>query len=382
MQHLIRPRVVMQSPATFNRFIQPLRTALTHIPPLESRGNHPLTLDFEHQTKTAVYYHMEQFDSGCHLIHTLGENLFARTMIAPPGGMAKSTFFEVIKTRGLPQLMEVYTHLCVHASAVLPKAFPGLGDLVAVDPTFIPCSLSVEWADYQEGCKKAQAHFGYDPHRSLPGHFVLTDGKADAGDYVEALVNPGQTGIMDRYFQCYRDFDRWHSQGRGYVCRIKDNAQKTVLKKNPVTPGGKILSDEWVILGDSSNCTLTPVRLVVFRAGRKIYWIATNRFDLTAEQIAEIYRLRWAIEVFFGWWKRHMRVYHLIARTHYGLMFQLLSGLITYLLLAIYCHEHHGEKVSIRRLRELRHAIQNEAMFLILFPLILHPLLLYKFANS
>ena len=44
------------------------------------------------------------------------------------------------------------------------------------------------------------------------------------------------------------------------------------------------------------------------------YWIATDRRDLTAEQIAEIYKLRWRIENFSAWWKRHRHVYHLIAR--------------------------------------------------------------------
>jgi len=90
------------------------------------------------------------------------------------------------------------------------------------------------------------------------------------------------------------------------------------------------------------------------------YWVATSRFDLTAEQIALIYKLRWDIEIFFGWWKRHLRVYHLIARSEYGLMVQILAGLITYLLLAIYCREQHNEKVSIKRVRELRIKIQNE----------------------
>ncbi|MDT8442830.1 MAG: transposase, partial [Desulfuromonadales bacterium] len=91
------------------------------------------------------------------------------------------------------------------------------------------------------------------------------------------------------------------------------------------------------------------------------YWIATNRNDLTAEEIAEVYKLRWNIETFFGWWKRHLKVYHLIARSKYGLMVQLLGGLITYLLLAIYCREQHNEAVSIFRVRELRNQIANEA---------------------
>lgn len=91
------------------------------------------------------------------------------------------------------------------------------------------------------------------------------------------------------------------------------------------------------------------------------YWIATNRYDLTAEEIAEVYTLRWNIETFFGWWKRHLKVYHLIARSKYGLMVQMIGGLITYLLFAIYCRQQHNEPVSISRVRELRNQIANEA---------------------
>ncbi|MDT8448520.1 MAG: transposase, partial [bacterium] len=93
---------------------------------------------------------------------------------------------------------------------------------------------------------------------------------------------------------------------------------------------------------------------------RTDYYVATDRFDLSAEDVALAYKLRWDIEIFFGWWKQHLNVYHLIARTPHGLMAQILGGLITYLLLAIYCHEEHNEKVNINRVRELRIKIRNE----------------------
>jgi hypothetical protein len=76
--------------------------------------------------------------------------------------------------------------------------------------------------------------------------------------------------------------------------------------------------------------------------------------------VAQVYKLRRNIETFFGWWKRHLKVYHLIAWSKYGLMVQLLGGLITYLLLAIYCRKQHNEPVSISRVRELRHQIANQ----------------------
>lgn len=383
MQQHIRPQIVLQNSATFDRFLSPLRSALEQITPLESRCNRPLTFQFEDEIKALVYYHVNHFESANHLLQTLSESTFARTAVAPPEGIASSTFYEAIGSRGLPQLQQVFSLLATYASAVIPKAHSELGKLVVVDPTLIDCSLSMIFADYREGSHKMQAHIGFDPHGSIPGGFVLTEGKADAHQHVETLVKPRETGVMDRYFQCHADFDRWDSQGRLYVCRIKENTGKCVVGKLTESPQGKIMSDELVILGSSDKTyTLTPVRLVVFRVRQKVYWIATNRFDLTAEQVAYVYRLRWAIEVFFGWWKRFMRVYHLISRSRYGLAVQLLAGLITYLLLAIYCHEQFGEKVSIRRVRELQHTSRNESIHLIFFPVILFPLFQFKFAKS
>ena len=123
-----------------------------------------------------------------------------------------------------------------------------------------------------------------------------------------------------------------------------------------------MFSDAVCLLGTKGqNQTEQPVRVVGCRVGKKPYWVATDRHDLSAADIALAYKLRWNIEIFFGWWKRHLKVYHLISRSRHGLMVQILAGLITYLLLAIYCHEEYGEKVSIKRVRELRHKIQNEA---------------------
>ena len=122
-----------------------------------------------------------------------------------------------------------------------------------------------------------------------------------------------------------------------------------------------VLFDAMVLLGTAGiNQSKKPIRVVGYEVDAIKYWIATNRYDLSSEQIAQAYKLRWDIENFFGWWKKHLKVYHLIARSPYGLMVQILSGLMTYLLLAIYCQKHFQEKVSIRRVRQLQIQIENE----------------------
>ena len=146
-----------------------------------------------------------------------------------------------------------------------------------------------------------------------------------------------------------------------FICRIKASTKKKIISQNPVPTDSIVFFDAMVLLGTSGvNQSKTPLRLVGYEIDGVKYWIATNRYDLSAEQIAQAYKLRWNIENFFDWWKRHLKVYHLIARSPHGLMVQILAGLITYLLLAIYCHSHFQEKVSIRRVRQLRTHIENE----------------------
>jgi hypothetical protein len=90
------------------------------------------------------------------------------------------------------------------------------------------------------------------------------------------------------------------------------------------------------------------------------YFEAINSRGLE-QDVAMIYKLRRDRENFFGRWKSHLKVYHLIARSRYGLLVPILGGLITCLLLAIYCRTPHQEKVSIKGVRELQIKIHHEA---------------------
>jgi hypothetical protein len=346
---------------SFIELMKPSKNALASAPELGSRGNRPLQMTFEQQFQALIFFHLEEHTSGRHLIQALKEDDFAREHIAPPDGIEKSSFFEAINTRGLEQLKHVYEQLQPKASKLLPSQHEELGDLVAIDGSLIQATLSMTWADYRDGSKKAKVHVGFDVNHSIPAKLFLTDGKADERPFVNVILEPGQTGIMDRYYQCHKNFDSWQTEGRHFVCRIKANTRKTCIRQNPVPPDSIVFYDSVVLLGTKGiNQTEKPVRLVGYRIEDVDYWIATDRHDLSPQQVASIYKLRWQIEKFFAWWKRHLKVYHLIARSEYGLMVQILAGLITYLLLAIYCHEQFNEKVSIRRVRQLRFKIQNE----------------------
>lgn len=347
---------------SFLRLLAPLRAILHAIAPLEARGNRPLQMEFDDQLNALIYFHLEEHTSGRHLLQTLKEDDFARQHVAPEAGIGKSSFFEALNSRGLDQLMAVFQALQTQAAGILPAEFKHLGDLVAIDGSLIDAVLSMNWADYRQGAKKAKTHMGFDVNRGIPQKIFLTDGKGDERPFVSQILVSGQTGVMDRYYQCHKNFDLWQEENKHFVCRIREKTIKTVIRLNPTAPTGAVFYDAVVLLGTRGvNQTASSLRVVGYRVEGKEYWVATDRHDLSAQEVAEVYKLRWNIETFFGWWKRHLKVYHLIARSEHGLMVQLLAGLITYLLLAIYCHEQHHEKVSIKRVRELRIKIKNEA---------------------
>jgi hypothetical protein len=349
------------SSLSFVEFLKPALEAMNDMHELKSRGNRKLKMSFEDQLRALVFFHLEEHTSAQHLLQTLKEDDFAREHIAPEDGIEKSSFSEAINSRGLDQFMHVFQNLQIQASKILPKAHEELGKLVGIDGSLIDGTLSMLWADYRKEAKKAKVHVGLDLNRSIPTKVYLTDGNGAERPFVSKILSEDQTGVLDRGYQCHELFDQWHQDGKLFICRIKASTTKTIISQNPVPADSIVFFDAMVLLGTTGvNQSKTPLRLVGYEIDRVKYWIATNRYDLSAEQIAQAYKLRWDIENFFAWWKRHLKVYHLIARSPHGLMVQILAGLITYLLLAIYCRKQFNEKVSIRRVRQLRTQIENE----------------------
>lgn len=361
MPYTVKAKVKKKKAPSFQKLTKPLKKTLKKIRPLVARGNRDLKMTFEDQLNALIYFHLEEYSSGRHLVQVLKEDDFARDNIAPKEGIEKSSFFEATNTRGLEQLIGVFEALYAEARTMLPKEHKDLGDLTVIDGSLIDATLSMYWADYRDGAKKAKVHLGFHLNHSIPRKIFLTDGKGDERPFVSQILSAGQTGIMDRYYQCHKNFDQWQQDGKHFVCRIRANTKKTLIRANEVKPDSIVFYDAIVLLGTPGvNQTEKELRVVGYRADNINYWVATDRYDLTAEQIAMIYKLRWNIETFFAWWKRHLKVYHLIARSQHGLMVQILAGLITYILLVIYCHTEFGEKVSIRKVRALRIKIKNE----------------------
>jgi len=332
------------------------------MPPLVSKGNKPLEFTFEQELLSLILFHLEEHQSGLELLQFLDEDEDARAIVGTPTGVKKSTFYEAINTRGLTQMAHVFDELLRLARKTIPSQYKKLGKLVAIDGSLINASPTMDWADYRNGTNKAKAHVGFDINRSIPMKIHLNSGKSDERPYMSAILEPGQTGVTDRYYQCYDMFDTLQKDKKHYICRIKENSRITPLRENAIKPGSPVFYDVVGLLGTKGvNQTKKQHRVVAYTVDGTSYRVATDRFDLASEDIMAIYKLRWNIETFFGWWKQHLNVYHRLARGPYGMMVQVLAGLITYLLLAIYCRNEYDEPVSIKRVRQLRNAIRTES---------------------
>ncbi len=181
----------------------------------------------------------------------------------------------------------------------MPPQFSELGDLVAIDGSLIDAVLSIHWAEYWTNSKKAKLHLGFDLNHGIPRKLFLTEGNGAERPFVSNIIDPGQTGVLDRGYQAHHLFDQWQQDKCHFVCRIKEATHKDILEEFPVQEDSHILFNAKVLLGTPNiNQTEEPVRLVGYIIEGKTYWVAIDRFDLSAEQVALIYKLRWDIESF------------------------------------------------------------------------------------
>lgn len=349
---------------TFSALLGPLEACLPHLTPLESGSNKPLTYTFAHQIRGLVYYHTETCTSAQDLLLGARCDGFVNRLLVPPSGLGESTFYEANASRGSTQMIELVDRLSKQASKCVGLSYAELGHLVAIDGSLVRACLSMTWADYLGDVRKAKVHLGLDLSGSIPRKMILTEGRGAERPFVSHLLKEGETGILDRGYQDHQWFDAWIAEGKHIVVRLKKNTKWEVIEDLPFEKGTSTPTSIFlfakVLLGDPVHRMTHPVYLVGFESRGKKYWIATDREDLTAEQIAFIFSLRWQIEIFFAWWKKHLKVYHLISRNPHGLLVQLLCGLITYLLLVIYFHQRYGQRPCVKCLRQLRWDIRHE----------------------
>jgi IS4 transposase len=215
-----------------------------------------------------------------------------------------------------------------------------------------------EWTQAHRTChtQGLKLHVLYDAHLQIPLKHSIT--MPTVNDLTEGTRLPLQAGARYVFDKAYCDYQWWHQidqAGATFVTRFKRNAGLRQVSSQPIAPADAdiIVADEWVTFkhahsraGHSHEYQRPLRRISVARPNRPHLVLATNDMASPARAIAEDYKARWGIELFFKWVKQHLNIRRFLGRSENAVRIQILTALITHLLLALY-HRNQGSHESL-----------------------------------
>lgn len=203
--------------------------------------------------------------------------------------------------------------------------------------TFSFSQKSYQWATFRKTKSGVKVHLKVrfmDKDHIYPEDFTITHGKEHDVNQLEVLTNqPETTYVFDRGYLDFERLDRMHWQGYFFLTRIRKNTKVHVLETfNCDSKQPQILSDQLVTLGANTYLTRRFRMVTAQDDSGKICSFLTNRMDLPAHELAEMYRSRWQIELFFKHIKQHMMIKKFYSTSEQGVTNQLILTMIAYLL--------------------------------------------------
>ena len=212
--------------------------------------------------------------------------------------------------------------------------------LYSLDASTIDLCLSVfPWADFRSTKGAIKLHIGFNHSGYLPEFVTITEGKTSDIEIGRMLSFPaGSIVVIDRGYTDYQWYNQLNSKGIFFVTRLKSNASYKVVKRHPVLKNKGLTSDQTIILTGIGAAKDYPIQLrrIGYRdqqAGKQ-YVFLTNHFKLAAKTIADIYKARWQVELFFKWIKQNLKIKSFVGTSKNAVMTQIWIALCVYLLIA------------------------------------------------
>lgn len=265
-----------------------------------------------------------------HLNYHLGSGSVKRASLSRCNQNLSSTFFE-----------DLFSRLYGRCQSSAPKhKFKFKRKLFSLDASLIDVSMKVfPRANYN--CKKAafKLHVGLDHDGLIPAFAAVTRGKI--GDQTQAKLMNFQRGSVLVFDRGYMDY-KWHNQLTSndiyWVTRIRTGAKYRILERHDVDKLSGVTSDQIIEYTSDRSLrnNLRPVRRIGYRdpVTGKHYVFTTNHLDWSAKTIAEIYKQRWQVELFFKWIKQNLKIKSFLGNTDNAVMTQVMIALCIYLILS------------------------------------------------
>lgn len=212
--------------------------------------------------------------------------------------------------------------------------------LYSLDASLIHLCLSLfPWAQYRQTKGAVKLHVGLNHAGNLPEFVALTEGSVHEVNIGKLLEIPkGSIVAMDRGYTDYAWFKQLNDKGVFFVTRQKKNADYRVVKRHSVKRDQGITSDQLIAFKGQQASRACPITLrrIGYRDPEtgKHYVFLTNHLALSAITIAEVYRSRWQIELFFKCIKQNLKIKSFIGTSKNAVMTQIWVAMCVYLILA------------------------------------------------
>lgn len=266
--------------------------------------------------------------------HHLGVNSVARSSLAEANGRRSSEIFEKLFYALLERCREITPH----------REFKFENPLYSFDSSTINLCLSLfDWAKYRTAKGALKLHLLLNNRTAIPELITITEGVVGDNTIFKKIdLKMFEKGSIIVFDRGYIDLNRWreiHTAELFFVSRTKkkQNIFRTGQHETGLLEKG-IIADEIVICGDYQAMKKYPGKLRRVKCwdepSQKELEFLTNNFELTAKQIADVYRDRWQIELFFKWIKQNLKIKTFLGTSKNAVMSQIWVAMIYYLLLA------------------------------------------------
>lgn len=262
------------------------------------------------------------------------------------GELAHSTLSNAIAQRDLEQMIEAWMLVLQHYSPYLAKMGKKFARIAAIDASLIKLSLQAfDWATYRQKTGAAKITCVFNWVKGVPDQFVFqASGKAH--DLIAtASINwcAGWTYLFDRGYFSFDLLTVLLDAGAHFVIRLKDSVNYRIIHRQRIAkvklPAGvKAILHDWTISLPGWDNELT-LRLVSYRlTDGKLIRVLTDRHDLSALSICQLYKERWTIETWWKWLKRNYKVKEPLGQSENALPLQIIAAFVTDLLLRAFKH--------------------------------------------
>lgn len=260
-------------------------------------------------------------------------------ILSPP---KKSTLSYSNKTRTFKVFEDLFYSFLQKFSTLRlqkKKQFRFKNKLFSLDASIIDlCIEMFDWAKYRTTKGAVKLHLLLDHEGYLPTFAQITDGKTHEINIARTLSLPSESiVVMDKGYNDYNLYHEWTKRKIWFVTRLKENVVFDIVHEREVPNNKNILSDQIIGLSSDKGIDECPTRLrrVVFydKEKDKTYQFLTNNLRLAASTIANIYKDRWEIELFFKHIKQNLKIKTFVGTSANAVKIQIWTALITSLII-------------------------------------------------